>query len=547
MKAIYKLVFGIAAVSMLAFAGCKKFRDVNKNPNSPEQVSINLLLASAQGEIAQQVGGKFQIAGSMWSQYWTQDPSASQYRVFEQYQIDGSDINNAWIGLYSGALTDLEQIIKKGGTSKNYIAIAKILKGYTFQMLTDQFGDIPFTEALKGESDGITSPHYDSQETVYNGIIAMVKEGMAEIDANAAAPGSDDLIYGGDMAAWEKFGNTLLLRVYMRLSERSPSVAQQGINELYANGIGFIEEGETAKIDFSSEPGNYNPFYSEINNAVIARQLNLIASSTSIDSFLANNDPRIAAFYYHNGAYKGLRQGDYLSGSGTFSTPSAAVGGDVRAGDIIAQSAKAPVIFLSDYESLYLQAEAAVRGWGTGNDKSLFERGVKANFVDYSAPITAAIGEVFAPIIADSLATSDTTGYVLPSPLLYSADYAAETYLHSDADLINGGGGIYYLEGEPVSVTPASYWGTYPVGGTVQERLQHIITQKWFSMCGNQGIESWTEWRRTGFPTFFKVSVNSVIGENFPVRFPYPDDETSNNLNFPGPKQVTQKVWWDAN
>jgi hypothetical protein len=543
MKAIYKLVFGIAAMSMLAFAGCKKFRDVNKNPNSPEQVSINLLLSSAQGEIAQQVGGKFQIAGSMWSQYWTQDPSASQYRVFEQYQIDGSDINNAWIGLYSGALTDLEKIIKKGGTSKNYIAIAKILKGYTFQMLTDQFGDIPFTEALKGESDGITSPHYDSQETVYNGIIALVKDGMSEIDASAAAPGSDDLIYGGDMAAWEKFGNTLLLRVYMRLSERSPSVAQQGITELYANGIGFIAEGETAKIDYSSEPGNYNPFYSEINNAVIARQLNLIASSTAIDSFLAENDPRIAAFYYHNGGYKGLRQGDYLSAAGTFSTPSAAVGGDVRAGDIIAQSAKAPVIFLSDYESLYLQAEAVVRGWGTGDDAALFERAVTANFTAYGAPITAAIGEVFSPLVADSVATSPTDGHLVDVP--FNLAYATETYLHGDGGILTEG--TYYLEGEEVSPTSASYWGTYPAGGTVQERIQHIITQKWFSMCGNQGIESWTEWRRTGFPNFFVVSKNSVIGQNFPVRFPYPDDETSNNLNFPGPKQVTQKVWWDAN
>ncbi len=544
MKSLYKLALGVSAVSMLAFAGCKKFRDVNKNPNNPESVTVQLLLPSAQAEVAQTLGGKFQITGGIWSQYWTQDPSASQYRAFEQYQLDASEFNNQWLGLYSGALADFEQIIKIGGTAKNYIAIAKIMKGYTYQLLTDQFGDIPFTEALKGETDGITSPHYDSQETVYNGIIALIEEGMSELDDAAAHPAKDDLIYGGDLTAWKKFGNTLLLRVYMRLSEKAPSKAQAGIAALYTNGIGFIEEGETAKIDYSSEPGNYNPFYSEINNAVIGRQLNIIASATAMDSFLANNDARVAAFYYPNGAFKGLSQGNYLSAAATYSTPSAAVGGDVRTA-AIDQSAVAPVIFISDYESLFLQAEAAVRGWGTGDDKSLFERAVVANFTAYGSAISGAIGSVFGPLVADSLATSDSTGVRQEIP--FTPSYAANTYLHGDADVLNGD---YYLDGDPVSVTPASFWGTYPATGTPAEKLKYIITQKWFCMCGNEGIEAWTEWRRTGYPTFFVHSPNSVIGAgNFPVRLPYPASEISNNLNFPksGQPAMTSRVWWDVN
>jgi hypothetical protein len=540
MKSIYKIALSISAVSLLAFTGCKKWRDVNNNPNNPAEVTIQLLLPSAQGAIAQQLGGKFQIAGGFWSQYWTQFPSASQYTAFDQYQPDGTDIDNSWTGLYSDALTDLEQIIKKGGTEKNYIAIAKILKAYTYQLLTDQFNDIPFTEALRGESDGITSPHYDSQETVYNGIISMVKEGMSEIDPAAGHPSSDDLIYGGDMDAWMKFGNTLLLKMYMRLSAKAPSLAAAGIADLYANGVGFIEEGETAKITYSSEPGNYNPMYSEINNAVINNRLNIIASSTAMDSFLANNDPRVAAFYFANGAFKGNTQGAYEGASGTFSTPSAAVGGDVTNID---GSATAPVIFISDYESLLLQAEAAVRGWGSGSDQELFERAVVANFHAYSSALNDVIGVVFSPLVADSLATSDTTGVRQEIP--FTVDYAANTYLHGDADVLNGN---YYLDGEPVSVTPASNWGTYPAAGSTDEKLKYIITQKWFSMCGNQCIEAWTEWRRTGFPNFFTVSVASRITPGvFPVRFPYPDREVTNNLNFPGQKLVTEKVWWDVN
>lgn len=542
MKSLYKIALGVSALTMLFFTGCKKFRDVNQNPNNPDQVTIQLLLPSAQTEIAQSLGGKFQIAGGIWSQYWTQDPSASQYRGFEQYVLDASEFNNQWSGLYAGALTDLEQIIKLGGTQKNYIAIAKILKGYTYQLLTDQFGDIPFTEALKGETEGITSPRYDNQEAVYNGLISLIKEGVSELDDDAAHPAADDLLYGGDLDSWRKFGNTILLRVYLRLAYRSPAVAQAGIEELYANDIGFITEGGTAKIDYSSEPGNYNPMYSEINNAVINRQLNIIASSTAIDSFLANNDARIAAFYYPSGAFKGLLQGDFRSPGATYSTPSAAVGGDVRASEI-AKSAVAPVIFLSDYESLFMQAEAVVRGWGTGDDKDLFERAVVANYDAYSAAINDAVGVVFSPLVADSLATSDSTGVRQEIP--FNASYAANTYLHGDADVLTGN---YFLEGEPVSVTPASYWGTYPSGGSSADKLQHIITQKWFSMCGNQSLESWTEWRRTGYPDFFKESVESEITPGlFPVRFPYPEGELSNNLNFPGQKAITDKVWWDAN
>lgn len=484
MKSIYKTLFGLSAVSLMTLGGCKKWRDVNENPNNPEQVTIQLLLPSAEAGIAQQTGGKFQVIGGIWSQYWTQNPSSSQYRVFEQYQISGSDVNNAWIGLYTDALEDLERIIQNAGTQNNYAAIAKILKGYTFQVLTDQFGDIPFTEALKGESAGISSPHYDSQEEVYNGIIGLVKEGMAQID-ETSAPGSDDLIYHGDMAEWQRFANTLLLKMYMRLAYRSPAMAQQGVQELYANGIGFLEEGETAQITYGSEAGNYNPLYSEMNNAVINRIQNLVASSTAIDSMNANEDPRIEAFYTPGTAgYAGLAQGDYGSKvSGTaVAHPSAAVGGDA----LDPASAVAPVIFISDYESLLLQAEASARGWGDGDAADLFNRAIEANFSAYGV--------------------------------------------------------------DPTDYLTNAYWAQFPASGTTDEQIRHIITQKWFCMCGNQNLESWTEWRRTGFPEFFVRSRNSRLGTGeFPQRFPYPDNEVTNNLNFPGQKLVTDKVWWDVN
>ena len=90
-------------------------------------------------------------------------------------------------------------------------------------------------------------------------------------------------------------------------------------------------------------------------------------------------------------------------------------------------------------------------------------------------------------------------------------------------------------------------WGLYPTGGSETDKIRHIVTQKWFSMCGNQGFEAWTEQRRTGYPDFLIQSVNSLIGSKRPARFVYPTEEINLNANFPGLKSVDQKVWWDVN
>lgn len=492
-KIIYLFSVGLIATSLFS---CKKYLDVNQNPNYPEDVSVAELLPAAQASIGQSYGNYFQILGGFWSQYWTQNPSSSQYRSYDQYQLDPADPDNAWIELYGGALKDLDQIIKKSDTgsgNRNYRAIAMILQGYTYQLLTDNFGDIPFSEALRAE-EGITSPKYDSQEQVYAGIIAMVREGRDLLTDERAHPGSDDLIYGGDLEMWYRFANTLLLRCYMRLSEVNPTLAQQGIAAL--DGEIFIEEGMTAQITYHNTPGSYNPFYSEM--VGLNRTQNAVASETGMDALLnrvdtnGNPDPRIDAFYYYNNTnYAALLQGFYSTTTPTaYSLPGFYVGGVANPPDdeSIEITASAPVKLLSSYESLFLQAEAAARGWLTGNAQELYERAIMTNFDEYGL-------------------LNDFNDYV-----------------------------DYYL----TDISP------YPAGGSLQDQVEAIITEKWVAMNGNQNIEAWTEWRRTGYPDFFTVSVNTRIGNNFPQRVPYPEREITTNLKFPGQKTTLDRVWWDT-
>lgn len=475
-----------AATGALLLASCKKdFLDINDNPNSPAKVDVKDVFPSAELAIGHVMGNNFQIIGCIWAQYWTQNPYSSQYKTLEQYAPAASDYDAPWRVLYSDALEDLNYVVKKGTEQGKfqYVACAKILQAYTYQVLTDNFGDIPFSEALQGE-DGIVYPKYDSQKDVYDGIIKLIDDGMALIDVNATdGPTNNDLLLNGDMSKWQKFANTLKLRVYLRLAYVDPAKAQAGIAALA--GQPMLAAGEDVKINYTSNPGGTNPLYSvfsEINGTQ-----NLVASSTCLDS-MYNYDSRIYVFYapLGNGDYAGNTQGDYTSNIpiSNISLPSPNTGANVDS----AKSASAPVKLMSDYESLFLQAEAAARGWMPGSAQSLYEAGITANYVAYGLSSTDA-----------------TTYYTLPN-------YA------------------------------------YPSGGTQAQQLEAIITQKWYSMCGNQGNEAWTEYRRTGFPSFLIQSVHSIIGPGrMPNRMFYPSTELTRNPHVPPQHLIYDRVWWDVN
>jgi hypothetical protein len=490
--AIRFLITGLLILT--AIPACKKdFFDINTNPNFPTDVNVNYLLPSAEAAIAHAMGNDLEIYAGLWAQYWTQSPASSQYKGFERYNPSSNDFDRPWNNLYSDALADLKVIAEKATASgqTQYLACAKILQAYSFQVLTDNFGDVPFSEALQAATGNI-APHYDSQSAIYNGIISLVTDGIALIDENATGtpgtPSSDDLLLGGDMSLWKKFGNTLKLKMYLRLSEINPALAQTGVTSL--NGAEFLGTGEEVRINYETEGGKTNPLTSSIIQLGFVQ--NLVASSTAMDYLLNNNDPRVDVFYdpdASTGTQVGIAQGDFnISASTPVSFPGTATGANGSDADFAAASSTAPVKLMTGYESYFLQAEAALRGWLTsaGSAQSLYEAGITENFVSYGL-----------------------------------ADTSAVTYFS-----------------QPAIAFPA---------GPFTDQLKAIITQKWIAMCGNQNDEAWIEWRRTNYPDFFTYSVESLIGNSFPERMLYPDGEAGNNGSFPGQRPITNKVWWDAN
>jgi len=484
----------------LGISSCKKYLNVNTNPNVSQTATVQTLLPAAQLILGSAVGVDLEINGSIWGQYWTQSPAASQYITVDDYSPTPDQFSWPWQDLYSSA-ENFYQLYNLADTQKKkqYKAISLLMKAYTFQLITDGWGDVPYKQALKGQyADGhVVNPKFDSQMVVYNGIIADIDSANALINpADAVLPGVDDLIYGGNMTKWQKFSNTLMLKILLRMAYINPTAAQAGITALYATAPAFIGLGDDAFVGYGYNSNNRNPFFAE--EVGLFNVQNVIASSTCVDSMLSNNDPRINIFYEPSGsgAYVGNPQGNHNIAytSGEFSIPSQYVAGDAQNG----ASANAPVNLLTSYESLFLQAEVAARGWANiGGDSLLFAQAIKANFDYYTTQIT--------------------------SVLAITGDSAYTAYM-------TGGG----------------YWTSYPTRGSLASKLNFIITQKWFAMCGNQGFEAWTEWRRTGYPNFFTISKTSLIGSNFPERFTYPTIEQNSNASFPGLAPVTEKVWWDV-
>jgi hypothetical protein len=490
MKRIYKNLkqaLFIVFVATVGFSGCKKLLDVNHNPNNPDNADPTLLLPTTEAAISQVVGNSFQVFGNMWAQYWTQSPVASQYKSIDQYAPVNTNFDGPWLNLYRDALINADLITKNTQAGlENIKGIAYLMKAYSFQVATDAFGDVPLSQAL--QPTVYANPKFDAQQVVYDSIFMYINKALPLLNANALSPGTQDMIYQGNMTSWVAFANTLKLRAYLRLSNIDPTTAKAGIAALYQTNPAFLTQD--ASITYTSTGGNENPFYNEASSPTLAKVQNVVASSTIVNAFTKNNDPRLSKFFTlfidkvnPVDSIESIAQGSYLSYvNKKVSPPSPLVGG--QAND--PASATAPVKLLSTAESYFLQAEAVARGWAAGNVVDLYTKGIQASFVATGA--------------------GDPTTYINTAP-----------------------------DGLPALTAAVS----------VSDKVKAIITQKYYAMCGFQGFEAWTEWRRTGYPTFFVPSAATTIDPGqMPLRMLYPNSELTSNSNYPGTIPIYKPVWW---
>ncbi len=494
MKNIYKYGLSLVVIFALGITSCDDALDINVSPNSSAVSTPAVTLPVAQASLAYAINLDLGILAGFQAQYWTQAPQAAQYQVFDQYTYNGTSTSTAWGKIYAETLTDLkfvrEQSLLDG--TPNYAAIADILTAYSIQVLTDYWGDVPFTDALGGLSDNNTTPKYDDAQSVYDELIVIIDRGLSNVDLTASAinPAVDDFVFGGNMQLWIQFANTLKLRIYIRQASKRASVAQNGIQGLYNSGAEFLSTD--ALVAFPGGTWTENPYYSgDVSLAGNGLAGNNVIGSNSVLNRLSNiGDPRLNGFYNaatsgpSQDGNEGLDQG-VGANTGVVNRPV----GDFSTGGSVFSGASSPVYFFTTFESLFLQAEAVERGWGTGNAQDLYNSGVQASF----------------DLMGAGSAASFTTG-----------------------------GGFYD-------------YGANSQSGTPNNALADIHYQKWIAMNGCQNVEAWSEFRRTGVPDLVASAAGALLPTVFPQRVLYPTSEVSNNPNTPAVGTIDVPIWWALN
>ena len=482
----WKKIIGVLTIGTCFFlTACKKTLDINQDPNNPstDQATPQLLLPAAEVSAASAIGGELAIIGMLWSEFTTQDVSSSQYRNFDSYNVVSTDLNTDYNQLYTGALNDLQLILQKTQASQdwNYNLIATAMKVYVYEVLVDLYDQVPYAQALQGANN--LQPAFNNGDSIYEALLLTLDTALNQnFDASTnSQPGAEDYIFGGDMAKWKAFANTLKLKMFLRMVNAKPAEAETGIKALYSANAEFLTE-DAAITQWTAVPNKQNPFYAQ-NVFALNTPDNLKASNTFFTWLKGNNDERIVS-YFGTTSPVGVDQGNYLSTNPVYKTATTFV-----------QQPTDPVQFFSTPESYFMQAEARERYFAGDGAKELYDAGVLASFAFWG---------------------------------LDGSDYIAA-------------GGVY----------------EYPAG-SFDEKLDAIITQKWASLPGSHALEGWFERNRTGFPKTspvystdiaykpgeFVVSATSVIGQNFPKRIVFPDNERSRNSNTPAQVPITTPVWW---
>lgn len=507
----------IATLTVLIFAtGCDtdELKELNINPQAPNTIDMNFLMTSAQLGTAS--GGS---RGDNRYIDWRTNMGMCGHAIQQianigggiapgdKYNQDNGETNAApWEFLYNDVLQNLTEILRQTGPGgfeegrrKNMREAARILRAYNFMRLTDYYGNIPYTDALKGISDGIFFPKYTPQSEIYADLLKEVSEATKALSTTNPDDGfgNADLFYAGNITKWKKFGNTLLLRMALRISNVDAAKAAAFAAQAISGGL-MTENSDMAMIKTALGPSewtNQNGISRAFANGDGGQPSPLAA--TFVNWLKAKKDPRLTIL---SGGVNGNMAFDAQKGlpNGLDATTVQAVPGFGGGNVMIEFSIINPklldddedYVFMNYSEAEFLLAEAAQRNIGGATDAAgHYAKGVKA---------------------------------------------ALQQYTHYDASLTVS------------DADAAAYIAANPYAG-----LESIGEQMWASKFLNWW-DAWSDWRRTGFPKLTPVNYQgNLTNGTIPRKLRVPAGElASNQANFTAgatlPNEYTTRVWWDG-
>jgi hypothetical protein len=383
---------------VMATAACDDgLTEVNENPNAPTDVDAQFIFANAvDHSVSRALGANFNLT---LTGLWSQQVAKIQYIDEDRYELRDATVNSHWSGFYSGPLVDLRVVEQKGAEAgrPNQVAAAKIMKAWTFQQMTDVWGDIPYSQALQGRAEeAVTTPAYDPQQAIYDSLLDELNAASDMINPAAGTFGGGDLIYSDDAAAWAKFANSLRLRLAMRMSEADPTTGAAEFQAALADGV-FESNADNATLVYAGTPSE-NPIHENFHEG---GRFDHVISATMVDTLKSYDDPRLAVYATpapSDGEYRGMPNGLSNDHGIVFSTLS-------RIGDYFL-APNAPAVLQSYSEVLFLQAEAAVRGWITADAASLYYAGIRASMEQYGISDAKIVAYLAQPEVVFNPATA---------------------------------------------------------------------------------------------------------------------------------------------
>jgi len=374
-----KIIFSLAALALFTTSCVDESDDYNLDHDGAYNVSASFLLTNAQKELADQMTTASVNLNVF--RYFTQYWAATQYTTESKYRVTTRSIpDNHWNALYRDVLGNLESAknaiaieVKPSTVSdadwavkqKNKLAIIEIQEVYTFQILVDTFGDIPYTDALNPNN---VLPTYEDDTAIYPKLITRLNTALADLDLTGGTFDSGDYIFGGDIDSWRIFGNSLKLKLGINLADVNPTLAQATVESAYNAGV-ISDNSENAIFAYVQAAPNYNPIYA---NLVANGRNDFVPASPIIDYMNTLSDPRRSAYFtLFGGNYVGGNYG-YTNAYANFSH----VSDRIKAPD-----APGP-LFESTEVSFYL-AEAAARGYSVGDTaENYYNKAIHESF-DY--------------------------------------------------------------------------------------------------------------------------------------------------------------------
>lgn len=511
MKRILKhsLLLGLI---FLAASCDKKLGDLNVNKTSPTSVDPALLLNNAVINVS------FPVKSLVFDIGIVQQMISPNGGVLAgaNFNQDSRDVTTQpiWAVYYQNVIKYTHDVIvltKNNAARSNLYHMARIFQAYTFMILTDEYGEIPYFQGGAGYSDLVFFPKYDAQQAIYNDIIKELTEAAVALNASGTIE-SSDVLYAGNVAKWKKFAYSLLLRAGMRLVKADVAKAQATVQAALAGGV-IIDNSDNA---YMRHDANYTqPVGGTLNGSEAA---NFYLTKPFVDQLKNTSDPRLSAIAIR---YMGATSGNGQTVAAGNTTAAVQIGMPMGKdnGTVVAAATadglasfyeysqadrrrivkvSAPVFYVTAAQTNLLLAEARFRGWiATGTAAQYFSDGIKAHM--------------------DQMAT-------------YDAGCAIAT-----------GARDTYITANPLA------------GGT---ELQQINTQYWIASFLN-GPEAFANFRRSGFPAltpnpYGQPNNPDVPNGTFIRRLTYPTSELSVNtanvneaIGRQGVDKLSTRIWWD--